>query len=113
MTQTFKNTRQRGSVRYIVFKEEGSWYGVALEFNIVVEENDPELALFKLFEAIRGYLKSFRKIGGARPHTLNQKVDPEYEDIWNTMTAKKVASSKPTESPYPVYTFGRKMIQHA
>ena len=30
-----KNTLERGSVRYIIFNEDNTWYGVGLEFNIV------------------------------------------------------------------------------
>ena len=29
------NTPQKGKVRYIVFKDGGTWYATALEFNIV------------------------------------------------------------------------------
>src|SRR3989344_1794891 len=97
----FPNTAQRGSVRYIVFKEKRTWYAVALEFNIVESGEDPQIAMFNLFEAITGYVEAFRKIKGARPYALNQKPDQEYEDMWNKLTA-----DKPIKSPYSIYTFG-------
>lgn len=100
----FKNTIQKGSVRYIVFKEEDVWYAVALEFNIVEEADDPQIALFNLFEAIKGYLKAFKK-ASARPHALNQKPQEEYEELW-----KKLHSDKPLKSPYLVDTFGEKTL---
>lgn len=103
----FKNTLQKGSVRYIVFKEEDTWYAVGLEFNIVEEADDPQVALFNLFEAIKGYLKSFAK-AHARTHMLNQTAPAEYEDLWNKLTTKQ-----PIPSPYSVDTFGEKQLTHA
>ena len=103
---TFKNTAQKGSVRYIVFKEKDTWYAVGLEFNIVEYAEDPQIALFRLFEALKGYLESFRLIGGARPYTLNQKPDKEYENLWNKLQAKKLV-----KSPYQIDSFGEKNIK--
>ena len=37
----YKNTLKRGSVRYIIFKEKDIWYGVALEFNIIEQGDNP------------------------------------------------------------------------
>ena len=103
--RTFKNTSQKGSVRYIVFKEKGIWYAVALEFNIVESGEDPQLALFRLFEAMKGYLESFKKVKGARPYTLNQEVEEEYESLWNKLRAKKSI-----KSPYTVHSFGEQNL---
>jgi hypothetical protein len=101
----YKNTVQKGSVRYIVFKEDHTWYAVGLEFNIVEEGDSPEVALANLFNAISGYLESFKKIKGARPHVLNQKTDQEYESLWD-----KLSAAKPVPSPYQVATFGRRLV---
>lgn len=103
--KTFKNTAQRGSVRYIVFKEKGIWYAVGLEFNIVESGEDPQVVLLSLFEAISGYVEAFRKIKGARPHALNQKTEREYEQLWTKLKAKTLI-----KSPYSVYTFGEKEL---
>lgn len=99
------NTAQKGRVRYIVFKEKDTWYAVGLEFNIVESAEDPQLALFGLFEAITGYVEAFRKIKGARPNVLNQKPDEEYETLWN-----KLISKQPVKSPYSIYTFGERAL---
>ena len=103
----YKNTLQKGGVRYIVFKERSKWYAVALEFNIVEAGDDPREVLLSLFEAIRGYVKSARKIK-ARPHILNQKTDAEYESLWIKFQEKKGAPL----SKYlpPVYTFGERPL---
>ena len=99
----FKNTLQKGSVRYIVFKEGITWYAVALEFNIVEEGDDPREVLFALFEAINGYVKSARKING-RPHVLNQQPDDEYEELWNKIQKGK-KTDQYVKTPL-VYTYG-------
>lgn len=85
----YKNTLQRGSVRYLVFKERGSFFGVALEFNIVVEGTQPEEAFFFLNEAVRGYLEAARKVK-VRPMVLNQKPDAEYEKMWEEYQGRKL-----------------------
>lgn len=77
----YKNTLQRGNVRYLVFKDGGLFFGVALEFNLIVEGTDPTETLLLLNEAVAGYLESARKIK-ARPMILNQNPDPEYEKMW-------------------------------
>ena len=103
----YKNTLQKGRVRYIVFKERSKWYAVALEFNIVEAGDDPREVLLSLFEAIRGYVKSAQKIK-ARLHILNQKTDTEYENLWNKLQEKKgVPLSKYLP---PVYTFGERHL---
>ena len=95
------NTTKSGRVRSLVFKEGATWYGVALEFNIVVEGNDSEVVNYNLQEAIRGYVESQRKIGGSRVSPLNQKPDSEYENLWNKATA-----GKPVPSPIHVKYYG-------
>lgn len=103
-----KNTLKKGAIRSIVFKEDDTWYGVGLEFNIVVEADTPEIALFNLQEAIVGYLESLRKseIGGLRTGAiLNQKPDSEYEELW-----KALENNKPIPSPYRIHFFGRMLL---
>lgn len=75
------NTLQKGSVRYIVFKDRQSWYAVGLEFNIVENGSSPEEARLLLFEALQGYVEAVRK-AKLRPIVLNQKVDRTYEKMW-------------------------------
>lgn len=101
----FKNTLQKGSVRYIVFREGGVWYAVGLEFNIVESGDSPKEALLLLLDALRGYVESARKIK-ARPSVLNQKSDKEYEEMWRALE-----SNREPESPGPVYTFGRQNLR--
>ena len=95
------NTAKKGKVRYIVFKEGDTWFGVALEFNIVVEGDSADVVNFNLQEAIRGYVESMRKIKGSRSAPLNQKPDTEYLSLWN-----KLATDKPVPSPIQVRNYG-------
>ena len=103
----YKNTTQKGSVRYIIFKEKNQWFGVALEFNIVEAGDDPQEVAFLLFEAIEGYVESARKIKGQKDYSyLNQKAEKEYESLWN-----KLQGRKPIPSPYQkVDLFGTKVL---
>jgi hypothetical protein len=95
------NTPQKGSVRYIVFKDGDTWYAVGLEFNIVESGDDPRIALMNLFDAMQGYVESCKKIKGYRMAPLNQKADPEYEKLWATVNAQKRV-----KSPFQINTFG-------
>jgi len=104
----YKNSLQKGSIRYIIFKEDDSWYGICLEFNIVESGDTPQEAMLLLFEAIQGYLESAQKIK-ARPNILNQKSDPEYEKMWQELKESK-EQKKETDS---VFSFGKMLIPQA
>ncbi|MCX6712683.1 MAG: hypothetical protein NTY66_00555 [Candidatus Vogelbacteria bacterium] len=96
------NTPKAGAVRCIVFKEGDTWYGVALEFNIVESADDYDVAMNNLQEAIQGYVESQRKIKGSyRISPLNQKSDEEYEQLWKNLNA-----GKPIPSPINVRYYG-------
>ena len=97
---TSKNTLQKGSVRYIVFRERNTWYAVGLEFNIVEAGETPREALLLLFETIQGYVESARKMN-ARPGILNQKTDREYESLWETLQERRTPKNQ------QVFTFGQ------
>ncbi len=106
MSNIFKNTIQKGSFRTIVFKEDDVWYGVALEFNLVVDADDPQIALFKLFDAATGYVETVAK-SKSRPHALNQIPEKEYSDLW-----KRLSGNLKLPSLYQsVYHFGYTPIQ--
>lgn len=101
----YKNTLQKGSVRYIVFREDDTWYAAGLEFNIVESGSTPQEALLLLIEVTAGYVESAKKIK-ARPNILNQKTDPEYERMWaNRQTGKFSAKN--------IFSFGELNIGKA
>lgn len=80
------------------------WYGAGLEFNIVESGDTPQEAFFLLLEATRGYLKSAKKSKARVAPILNQKADPEYEQMWQELQAKK---EKQDQQPSNVFSFGR------
>jgi len=102
MNMKYKNTIDKGSVRYIIFKEDDTWYGVALEFNVVEEGDDKLAVMASLFQAIQGYVKTAQKLK-MRPMPLNQTPDKEYEELWDKLENEKKDES---EMPANIYTFG-------
>jgi len=78
----FKNTLRNGQVRNVIFQERGSFYGAALEFNIVEQGDSPQEVMLLLDDAIKGYVESARK-NKLSISVLNQEIDPEYEALWN------------------------------
>ena len=101
----YKNTLKKGSVRFIIFKENNIWYGVGLEFNIVEEGDNPEEVMASLFRAIQGYVETARKLK-MRPMPLNQKPDKEYEELWDKLEKRKTKPEKRITKPEEVFSFG-------
>lgn len=107
-----ENTIKKGKYRWIVFKKGAQWYGAALEFNIVQVGDDPNLVLFELQEAVKGYLEAAQKIKGFREKAvnpmLNQKSDDAYEELWDLA---QLAGQKPVAAlPKNVFDFGTRNL---
>jgi predicted RNase H-like HicB family nuclease len=88
-----QNSLSQNSIRCIVFREGKIWYGTALELNIVETGDTAREAMLLLFEAVDGYLEFSRKINN-QSGVLNQKTDPEYEQMWSALENKKKIPSK-------------------
>lgn len=104
MSKDIKNSLKNGKVRFIIFKKGGSWCGVALEFNIVEIDKDPNIVLFNLLEAMTGYIQSAIK-NNIDISMLNQKTNKEYEIIWDKINKNNHKPSMPN-----VYMFGKKAL---
>lgn len=113
MSKLYKNSLQKGSIRYIIFQEEGTWYGVGLEFNIVEEAANPQEALFLLLESTRGYLKSAKKSKARVNHILNQKADSEYEELWDRLESAKEKKIKISPKVFTHGIFRNRELAHA
>lgn len=101
MSNIFKNTIQKGNFRSIVFKEGGVWYAVALEFNLIIDANDPETAFFSLLQLAKDYIDVVKE-NNLRPFALNQVPQKEYLDLWY-----KLNKNEKIPSPYQeVYQYG-------
>ena len=103
-----KNTPEKGSVRMIVFqdKKDSNYYGVALEFNIVVSAENYVAVLYKLYEAMDSYIETVASFKGVRDYScLNQKGIKEYENLWSLLV-----KGESIPSPYQVEFHGLKKI---
>ncbi len=103
-----RNTLEKGRVRWIVFREDDAWYGVALEFNLVVEADDKQTAMFELHEAIKGYVEAARA-GKLRDMVLNQTPNVEYGLLWKILNNERVSTKKISRlsvAPNQVFSFG-------
>lgn len=102
----YKNTLKKGSVRHIIFKEGDTWYGVALEFNIVEEGDDPVEVMASLFNAIQGYVQTARTLK-LRPMPLNQVPEKEYQELWDRLEGlKRTTKADKTVPVRQVFNFG-------
>ena len=100
-----RNTYHNGQIRNIIFKEGDTWYGVALESNIVESGSDPREVMLLLDEAMRGYIKTASKTKLSEV-VLSQKTDPEYEKLWTMIESKK-----PIKSPFKIYSSASVMVK--
>lgn len=99
-----QNSVKKGTVRFIIFKERETWFGVALEFGIVIDADSSEDAYTQLQDATHSYLESFRdgsiRESEAEP-LLNKTAEPEYEELWNRYHARQ-----PIPSPITIRSVG-------
>lgn len=88
-----KNNLERGSTRVIVFKENGEWYAVSLELNIVEVGTTAREAMLLLLEAVSGYIEACKK-ANVDSSVLNQEPDEEYEEMWQKLQEHKKLKGK-------------------
>ncbi|OHB23278.1 MAG: hypothetical protein A3J67_04275 [Parcubacteria group bacterium RIFCSPHIGHO2_02_FULL_48_10b] len=109
-----KNTVRKGRYRYIIFNDGDIWYGVALEFNLVIDADSPERAYVELHDAVRSYVETVR-VNHIRDSVLNQNASSEYSKLWkalengNTTQLKSIAESEldqPINQPITVDSYG-------
>ena len=97
-----KNTYAQTSVRCIVFHEKGMWYGVALEFNVVVDGDSPAVAMDLLNQAVGDYYAVAKK-KKLDVRVLNQTADPEYAAMWSLVESSTHAKKTTRRIPSNVY----------
>jgi hypothetical protein len=105
-----KNTYSRVSVRCIVFREKDVWYGVALEFNLVVDGDSSQVVFDALDQAVRNYFEAARK-NRLDVSVLNQKPDAEYERMWNSL--ENVAHPKKNSPRIPGNLYSSMVLRPA
>lgn len=88
MFKKSRNTLNKGQVRFILFKEDATWYGVALELNIVVNAESKFEASLELDSAVTSYINTAR-FSKVRHSVLNQEPSKEYSQLWKDLEAGK------------------------
>lgn len=86
-----KNTPTQGRFRYIIFHDHGTWYGVALEFNLVVDADTREAAYDQLLGAAQSYIMTVRQ-HHLRDLVLNQNTSSEYSKLWRDLEQGRTPS---------------------
>ena len=72
-----KNTKERGVIEFLVYKEKNTFVGVCLTFDIVEENNNPVDLMKSLKEAAELHLETVRK-NGMTDDLLNRYAPDEY-----------------------------------
>lgn len=88
-------------MRCIVFREGKTWYGSALEFNIVVHADTRSDAFVELDQAIKEYVDTVRQ-SKIRESVLNQDASSEYSQLWKDLNSGKVPQLKKIEDEHEV-----------
>jgi predicted RNase H-like HicB family nuclease len=95
-----RNTKERGVIEYLVFKENDRYVGVCLTFGIVEEGNDPVVIMEGIKEAARLHLEVVIK-ENMSDDLLNRYAPDEYWNIYHqALEHIKQPMKKPLESPF-------------
>ena len=93
MTMRSKNTKEKGTMEFLVYKDGKTYVGVCLTLDIIEEGNDPATLMESIVEAAEGYLKVVRKLN-MNDDLLNRHAPKEYWDkaVIATSGRKRVRS---------------------
>lgn len=101
MIERQKNTKEKGVMEFLVYKEGKSFVGVCLTFDIIEEGNDPQKVMESIQEAARGHLETVqeRKLSN---ELLNRYAPEKY---WKKYfdALKSTEKQKPIPSPYSFF----------
>ncbi|MBI2475900.1 MAG: hypothetical protein HYV67_01510 [Candidatus Taylorbacteria bacterium] len=93
------NTKQRGLIEYLVYKEGNLYVGVCLTFDIVEEGNDPDKLMLSIQEAAKLHLKVVRD-RKMSDELLNRHTEEKYWKIYFQAMEELQKPRKPVASPY-------------
>lgn len=97
------NTKNKGTIEFLVYKEGKSFVGVCLTFDIVEEGSNPEKLMESIQEAAEGHLEVVRA-KNMSDDLLNRYAPKEYWDIYYKVI-KDIKSKKSIKSPYSFLIF--------
>jgi len=98
-----KNTKEKGTIEFLVYKEGKTFVGVCLTFDIVEEGSNLEKLMESIQEAAQGHLKVVRA-KNMPDDLLNRYAPKEYWDIYYKVI-EEIKSKKPIKSPYSFLIF--------
>ncbi|MEI7709701.1 MAG: hypothetical protein WCI76_03225 [bacterium] len=98
-----KNTKDKGTVEFLVYKEGETFVGVCLTFDIIEEGSNPEKLMESIQEAARGHLKVVRA-NNMSDDLLNRYAPKEYWEIYYKVIGD-IQSKKSVKSPYSFFIF--------
>ncbi len=98
-----KNTKEKGTIEFLVYKEGKTFIGVCLTFDIIEEGSNPEKLMESIQEAAQGHLKVVRA-ENMSDDLLNRYAPKEYWDIYYK-AIEEIKSNKPIKSPYSFLIF--------
>ncbi len=94
------NTKEKGLIEYLVYKEGDSYIGVCLSFDIIEEGEDPSKLMLSIQEAAELHLKVVRE-KKMTDELLNRHAEEKYWKIYFKAVAEL---QKPIASPYQFLT---------
>ena len=97
------NTKKKGTIEFLVYKEGKTFVGVCLTFDIIEEGNNPEKLMESIQEAAQGHLKVVRE-KNMPDDLLNRYAPKEYWDIYYKVIGD-IKSKKSIKSPYSFLIF--------
>lgn len=95
-----KNTKEKGVMEFLVYKEGDSFVGVCLTFDIVEEGNDPQKLMESIQEAAMGHLEVVQRLK-MTDDLLNRYAPEEY---WKKYFAAISSTNKPILSPFSFFS---------
>lgn len=104
LIQRTQNTKEAGTVEFLVYKEGGSFVGVCLTFDIIEEGSNPVELMKSIKEAAALHLETVRK-NDLSDDLLNRYAPEEYwEKYFEALRKVSLHSSKNSDflvaSPY-------------
>ena len=95
------NTKEKGVMEFLVYKEKNTFVGVCLTFDIVEEGNNPVLLMKSIRESAELHLKTVRK-NNMSNDLLNRYAPNEYWEKYFKVTDQIKTQSKKNTNNYPV-----------
>ena len=95
------NTKEKGVMEFLVYKEKNTFVGVCLTFDIVEEGNNPVLLMKSIRESAELHLKTVRK-NNMSNDLLNRYAPKEYWEKYFKVTDQIKTQSKKNTNNYPV-----------